>query len=632
MRCVTQTPAQALTVEISLTDPPTTVRLDTLLHGRTFTHLLTEPEIERDVLAMTPDFAAIWPMIGIPPYDRVNGLSCEDAFDETLPLPQGVLQLAPGSLGEFSVGELIGITVADDGLQLRPAPEPDDLSRTLMASAFLRETDKVFDNDVRRDLPSDLPGQESFLDDEVDLPDPTGSVALEELLQLGCLRNAQLFVGPSWPVATLLEDLELDHDHGQVAAAGFDFDAEAEMFSATGELSRIAETYELSDEEAAAVLAFTDKIDEVHDAIHDWTDAGRHEKDFPEMDVDEVLMVLPTLAEPMVAVGIADENLGGDRHLASVLQLILLTVRPQVPRRAAAAWHWLTGRCADALSDFTGAEAGYNQALADDADFYPAMRELATLVSLRGDANRAVSLLQRAGVPSDDPELILVSRYIGESRGDLGRNDPCWCGSGRKYKRCHLGRSDFDLPDRRDWLYHKVSAWALNGAGRELVIELAAAAVDPADGPEQLFATVLDPTMTDVALFEGGLLQEFIESRALQLPADEQDLLALWRQTRRVLCCVESVDLGTHLTLRDVSTGTVFGVADELAEVKPGDLVCLHPLPPGDLLIAPGGLVVVSPGQRELTLAMLSLQDTDDADPIRTVSVLAGRSAAAQNF
>ena len=22
---------------------------------------------------------------------------------------------------------------------------------------------------------------------------------------------------------------------------------------------------------------------------------------------------------------------------------------------------------------------------------------------------------------------------------DLGRNDDCWCGSGRKYKKCHLG-------------------------------------------------------------------------------------------------------------------------------------------------------------------------------------------------
>jgi len=21
--------------------------------------------------------------------------------------------------------------------------------------------------------------------------------------------------------------------------------------------------------------------------------------------------------------------------------------------------------------------------------------------------------------------------------GKIGRNDPCWCGSGRKYKRCH---------------------------------------------------------------------------------------------------------------------------------------------------------------------------------------------------
>jgi uncharacterized protein YecA (UPF0149 family) len=29
----------------------------------------------------------------------------------------------------------------------------------------------------------------------------------------------------------------------------------------------------------------------------------------------------------------------------------------------------------------------------------------------------------------------------------LGRNDPCWCGSGRKYKQCHLGA---DTQARRD--------------------------------------------------------------------------------------------------------------------------------------------------------------------------------------
>jgi len=25
-----------------------------------------------------------------------------------------------------------------------------------------------------------------------------------------------------------------------------------------------------------------------------------------------------------------------------------------------------------------------------------------------------------------------------EKRPNLGRNDPCWCGSGKKYKACHL--------------------------------------------------------------------------------------------------------------------------------------------------------------------------------------------------
>ena len=24
----------------------------------------------------------------------------------------------------------------------------------------------------------------------------------------------------------------------------------------------------------------------------------------------------------------------------------------------------------------------------------------------------------------------------------IGRNDPCWCGSGLKYKKCHLNRSE----------------------------------------------------------------------------------------------------------------------------------------------------------------------------------------------
>ncbi len=35
----------------------------------------------------------------------------------------------------------------------------------------------------------------------------------------------------------------------------------------------------------------------------------------------------------------------------------------------------------------------------------------------------------------------IVSYFISSGEEEipkLGRNDPCWCGSGKKYKRCHL--------------------------------------------------------------------------------------------------------------------------------------------------------------------------------------------------
>jgi methionyl aminopeptidase len=33
---------------------------------------------------------------------------------------------------------------------------------------------------------------------------------------------------------------------------------------------------------------------------------------------------------------------------------------------------------------------------------------------------------------------MIEPRMDAGERGKLGRNDPCWCGSGRKYKKCHL--------------------------------------------------------------------------------------------------------------------------------------------------------------------------------------------------
>ena len=40
----------------------------------------------------------------------------------------------------------------------------------------------------------------------------------------------------------------------------------------------------------------------------------------------------------------------------------------------------------------------------------------------------------------EPPPGIPVTAPIRNDRPKLGRNDPCWCGSGKKYKKCHLGK------------------------------------------------------------------------------------------------------------------------------------------------------------------------------------------------
>ena len=31
----------------------------------------------------------------------------------------------------------------------------------------------------------------------------------------------------------------------------------------------------------------------------------------------------------------------------------------------------------------------------------------------------------------------MVEQRVVDEHDQVGRNDPCWCGSGKKYKKCH---------------------------------------------------------------------------------------------------------------------------------------------------------------------------------------------------
>jgi len=47
-------------------------------------------------------------------------------------------------------------------------------------------------------------------------------------------------------------------------------------------------------------------------------------------------------------------------------------------------------------------------------------------------------------------ERLWGSKKGTEEENELGRNELCWCGSGKKYKRCHLGRDEHKRRMRND--------------------------------------------------------------------------------------------------------------------------------------------------------------------------------------
>jgi preprotein translocase subunit SecA len=47
----------------------------------------------------------------------------------------------------------------------------------------------------------------------------------------------------------------------------------------------------------------------------------------------------------------------------------------------------------------------------------------------------APAVAQQAGNGAADP--VNPATVVKTDQEKIGRNDPCWCGSGKKYKKCH---------------------------------------------------------------------------------------------------------------------------------------------------------------------------------------------------
>jgi hypothetical protein len=256
-------------------------------------------------------------------------------------------------------------------------------------------------------------------------------------------------------------------------------------------------------------------------------------------------MAINTLVEPTNARALLGETLGsaGPTRAAALgvfadMMTGVLEDVPGVPdgegptkEEVSAALTWLRARAMEGLGRAEEAHSLLRDAYSLAPHWPPVLADLAHYASDRGDLMEATDLARRAGSAVDEGFTALLAHLRAIPGRDLGRNQPCWCGSGRKYKVCHLGREQLPLADRAAWLYQKAGAFVERGEGRETIIELALERGRHL--PDGVMAALQDPLVFDVALTEAGEFEEFLRQRGGLLPEDERALAQQWALIER---------------------------------------------------------------------------------------------------
>lgn len=305
----------------------------------------------------------------------------------------------------------------------------------------------------------------------------------------------------------------------------------------------------------------------------------------------------------------------------------LLVQRASAPPHVAAA-RWLEAAVAEEREDPLAAHAALEIAVEADPTWVPGIERLAWYRSDRGDGPGAIQLYSRLedlGATSTD--RLVIERAMGHARRLPeklpGRNTPCWCGSGRKFKHCHIGLAAMPpLEERADWLYRKAVNYVLYGereARSDLVsVVLARAGLSTADeiDDEVLHGDTVgqvahDPLVADLVLSELGWFDAFLSDRAALLPPDELLMGQAWELSQRTLYEIVEVRPGEGLTVRDLRTAETFDVLERTfsRQGHPGMVFCGRAVPVGSNSQFMGGLFAVAPGTEAAVLDLLDEQD-----------------------
>jgi hypothetical protein len=574
-----------------------TVAFHDTVGGRTFTHRFNDAERELGILTVSVDLAA---------YGRFDIVRLDDGteIDQFSVEPGHLAWRGPdGWLDGFQPGDLLAISAAFE------LPAGDELVEATVT------IDVVADEpSVTGVLAAAMRAAYDAEQYEHGLP-----VSAEDLVVWLCHHHPDLFTSVLPPLSDWCDEAGLELSGRMVAH-------DASVWRRELMHRRIHQVRELVPEPR-----WRSVLGRAVEVLAD-----------PEASTDEIRTSLGECGEPETLDVLADvlipENLAPeDEHVREtvsspghVFELVRrATGIARRPREVATAEYLacvLHERCGQPLI----AADHLSRAVEAQPRLAPVVERMGWYSFDRGDARGAMRWWRE--LDEVHPAASTIAPFLAPTAGraKLGRNDPCWCGSGRKFKRCHQAVSELPaLPDRVAWLCRKAALRLEHAIGesRGLVTDLAIAWVagDPAADASDVmgddetemqarFAEAFaDPILFDAALHEGGLFSRFLRERGELLPDDERLLATAWLTVDRSVHEVVAVERGVGMTMRDLATGDVADVRERTlsSTARIGERYCARVVPDGASHQIIGGVFPVRTGHEQTVLELCA-----DADPL----------------
>lgn len=576
---------------VGLLPPDKAVYIPDLIEGISLTHRLNHIEKELAIITASFDIAA---------FQAFDELLFESG-EEIEPFSAAEEHLAWAGparwLDEFAAGDLLSITVDWE----RPA----QLSDEDPVVGIVRITTLDHEPAVPSEVLSGVRAGYDDLVDEVQLP-----VQGDQLTWWLLLNHPQLFAEPQQPLSELCTAAGLDFYAGKVA-----HDDSIWRNQQLIDASALVRDHGLGEDEQEVVRSM------IRSFVDQNTPIEQLRADLAACAENELLDTLASILIP-TWISPADEfernRVDSPGHVfESVGRATAVAERPREIATAEYLAAILHERCAQP----TIAEEHLRRANSASPGISLIVERLGWYAFDRSDAREARRWWHKLPYEHPAADLVQTSHNRPETTKKIGRNDPCWCGSGRKYKHCHQGESSLPaLPDRVLWLARKASLWLTHATGdrRDLAVDCTIAfalrdpdpdavyGVDPEELDDLVAAASEDPMIFDAVLHEGGMFAHFLAERGELLPEDEQLLLASWMTVDRSVHEIISVEPGVGFAAKDIATGEIIDVRERTAsqQIQVGERYCARLLPDGQSNQIVGGVFPVRVGVENDVLAL----------------------------